>query len=147
GLANQDVPQDHVFFASLYRYAVKNNVKYVLSGGNIATESVFPASWHGDAMDKINLLAVQKEFGTRKLKTYEMISLWEYYVMFPFIHGLRTFRPLNYIPYDKSEAVAELSRTGWRPYGRKHGESRFTKLFQNYYLPKKFGYDKRRPHY
>jgi hypothetical protein len=51
------------------------------------------------------------------------------------------------MPYNKDKAVAELeAKLGWRSYGRKHGESIFTKLFQNYYLPKRFGYDKRRPH-
>ena len=30
-LANQDVPQDHAYFAALYHYAVKNKIKYVIS--------------------------------------------------------------------------------------------------------------------
>ena len=55
GVANQDVPQDHAFFSTLYHFAVKNNIRYVISGGNIATESVFPRSWHHSAMDAINL--------------------------------------------------------------------------------------------
>jgi hypothetical protein len=147
GLANQDVPQDHAFFASLYRFATQNGVKYVLSGGNFATESIFPQSWHGDAMDVINLRAVHRKYGKAKLRHYPTISFFEYYFWYPFVKGMRTMRPLNFMPYDKNEAAAELScKTGWRSYGRKHGESRFTKLFQNYYLPKKFGYDKRLPH-
>ena len=61
---------------------------------------------------------------------------------------MRTIRPLNYMPYDKAEALIELqTKVGYKPYPRKHGESLFTKLFQNYYLPKKFGMDKRRPHF
>lgn len=148
GLANQDVPQDHAFFASLYRYAVQNGVKYILSGGNIATESIFPQSWHGDAMDVINLRAVHRAYGKGRLRHYPTISFLEYYVWYPFVKGMRTVRPLNFMPYDKDEAIAELShKVGWRSYGRKHGESRFTKLFQNYYLPEKFGYDKRLPHF
>lgn len=146
GLSNQDVPQDHAFFANLYAYAVRHNIKYILSGGNIATEAIFPTSWHGDAMDSIGLKAVQRRFGTRKLKGYRTIGFLDYYVIYPFVRGLRTVRPLNLMPYDKEQAISTLSSIGWRPYGRKHGESRFTKLFQNYYLPKKFGYDKRRPH-
>lgn len=146
-LANQDVPQDHAFFANLYQFAVDNKVKYILSGGNIATESIFPTSWHGDAMDAINLKAVHRRFGTGKLKQYRTISLMDYYLIYPFVYGMRTVRPLNYMPYEKQQAITALQATGWRPYGRKHGESRFTKLFQNYYLPKKFGFDKRRPHY
>ena len=146
GLANQDVPQDHAFFANLYYYAVRNKIKYILGGGNIATEAIFPAAWHGSAMDGINLKAVQKRYGTRKLRNFRTISPLEYYLIYPFIYGLRTVRPLNYMPYNKEQAINVLSAIGWRPYGRKHGESRFTKIFQNYYLPEKFGYDKRRPH-
>ena len=147
GVANQDVPQDHAFFANLYEYATNNRVKYILSGGNIATESIFPASWHGDAMDAINLKAIYKLFGSRLLKRYRTISFLDYYFTYPFVHGMRTVRPLNFMPFSKEAAIAELETTGWRPYGRKHGESRFTKLFQNHYLPEKFGFDKRRPHY
>ncbi len=147
GLANQDVPQDHAFFASLYTFATQHGVRYILNGGNIATESIFPSSWHGDAMDAINLRAVHRRYGNAKLRHYPTISFFEYYVWYPFVKGMRTVRPLNFISYDKNKAVAELSsKVGWRSYGRKHGESRFTKLFQNYYLPKKFGYDKRIPH-
>lgn len=147
GIANQDVPQDHVFFASLYHFATRNGIQTILSGGNIATEGIFPKAWHGSAMDAINLRAIHRQFGERPLRTYTTVSFFEAYVWFPFIKRMRTVRPLNYMPYNKAQAVLELeSAIGWRSYGRKHGESLFTKLFQNYYLPVKFGYDKRLPH-
>lgn len=147
GIANQDVPQDHIFFASLYHFATKNGINYILSGGNLATEGVFPSSWHGSAMDAINLKAIHRQFGERPLRNYKTISFLDYYIWYPFVKKMRTVRPLNYMPYDKAEALEELKRTvGYKPYARKHGESLFTKLFQNYYLPKRFGYDKRRPH-
>lgn len=147
GIANQDVPQDHVFFASLYHYATRNGIRHILSGGNIATEGIFPKAWHGSAMDSINLKAIHRRYGERPLKTYSTISFFEGYVWYPFVKKMRTVRPLNYLPYNKDAAVRELeSSIGWRSYGRKHGESLFTKLFQNHYLPVKFGYDKRRPH-
>jgi len=147
GIANQDVPQDHIFFASLYHFATKNDIRYILSGGNLATEGIFPGAWHGSAMDAINLRAIHRRFGERPLKRYKTISFFDYYLWYPFVKKMRTVRPLNYMPYVKAEALAELERTvGYKPYPRKHGESLFTKLFQNYYLPTKFGYDKRRPH-
>ena len=147
GVANQDVPQDHIFFSSLYHFATKNGIRYILSGGNLATEGIFPDAWHGSAMDAINLRAIHKRFGERRLRHYKTISFFDYYLYFPFVKMLRTLRPLNYMPYVKDQALAELERTvGYKPYPRKHGESLFTKLFQNYYLPTKFGYDKRRPH-
>lgn len=147
GIANQDVVQDHAFFASLYHFAVKNNISYVISGGNIATESVFPKSWHHSAMDSINLKAIYKKFGRHKLRKYKVISFFQYYIYYPFIRKMKTVRPLNYMPYNKKEALQFLQKEiDYKDYGRKHGESRFTKFFQNHYLPEKFGYDKRRPH-
>ncbi|TXI72210.1 MAG: N-acetyl sugar amidotransferase [Dokdonella sp.] len=148
GISNQDVPQDHIFFASLYHFATRNRIRYILSGGNIATEGILPRSWHGSAMDAINLLAIHKQFGERRLRNYRTISFFDYYFWYPFVRQMRTLRPLNFMPYDRQSAIQELEQSiGWRSYGRKHGESQFTKLFQNYYLPQRFGYDKRRPHF
>ncbi len=148
GISNQDVPQDHAFFSSMYHFAMKNNIKYIFSGGNIATESVTPQSWHGSAMDAINLQAIHRRYGKQPLATYKTISFFQYYIYYPIVKGMRTILPLNYLHYDKETAISELQETiGWRAYGRKHGESLFTKLFQNYVLPRRFGYDKRRPHF
>lgn len=147
GIANQDVPQDHIFFASLYHFATRNGIRYILSGGNLATEGIFPKSWHGSAMDAINLKAIHKQYGVRSLHNYKTISFFDCYIWYPLVKKMRTVRPLNYMPYDKAHALEELKQTvGYKPYARKHGESLFTKLFQNYYLPNKFGYDKRKPH-
>ena len=147
GVSNQDVPQDHIFFSTLYHYATKNKIKYILSGGNIATESIFPGSWHGSAMDAINLKAIYKRFGSTKvLKNFKTISFFKYYIYFPFVYRMRVLRPLNFMPYNKRVSLLELEKIGYKKYDGKHGESIFTKFFQTYYLPKKFGYDKRRPH-
>lgn len=147
GISNQDVPQDHIFFSSLYHFAAKHRIRHILSGGNIATEAIFPHSWHGNAMDDVNLRAIHRKFGTRPLKKYRTISFWQYYFVYPFMKKMRTLRPLNYMPYDKSAALKLLVETvGYKPYARKHGESVFTRFFQNHYLPLRFGYDKRRPH-
>lgn len=147
GLANQDVPQDHAFFACLYHYASEYNVKYIISGSNVATEGVFPSGWLGDAMDAQCLKAVNLKFGGMKLKTYPLLSFFSYYIYYPFVKRMHTVKPLNYIVYNKKNAVAELEKTiGYKPYARKHGESTFTKFYQNYYLPTKYGLDKRRPH-
>ena len=147
GVANQDVPQDHAFFAALYKFASDNGVRTVLSGGNNATEGIFPTSWHGAAMDAINLKAIHERFGTQPLQDYPVVDFGKYYVWYPFIKRMSPVRLLNFIEYDKAKAMVELQeRVGWRTYERKHGESLFTRFFQNYYLPTRFGYDKRRPH-
>lgn len=129
GVANQDVVQDHAFFANLYHFAVDNNIRYVINGGNVATESTFPSTWHHAAMDEINLKAIQKKFGTKKLKNYKTISFFEYYFYFPIIKKMTPIRPLNFMPYSKEIALERLREIGYVSYDRKHGESRFTKFF------------------
>lgn len=148
GIANQDVTQDHAFFAALYHFAVKNNISYVISGGNIATESISAKAWEHPAMDATNLQAIHKKHGELPLKEYQTISFWKYYIYYPFIKKMKVIRPLNYLPYDKKDALKQLvEQVGYKEYGRKHGESRFTKFFQNHYLPVKFGIDKRKMHF
>lgn len=146
GVSNQDVVQDHAFFANLYHFAVDNNIRYVINGGNIATEAVFPSSWHHAAMDEISLKAIHKKYGKVPLKDYQTISFFEYYIYFPFVKKMAAVRPLNLMPYSKKIALERLQDIGYVSYERKHGESRFTKFFQNYYLPRKFNMDKRKPH-
>ena len=147
GVANQDVVQDHAFFASLYHFAVQHNIKYVISGFNISTESVLPKAWQHAAMDAINLKSIYRLFGKKKLLQYKTISFFEYFFYYPFIKGIEVVCPLNFMPYNKGESLKFLKeKINYKEYDRKHGESRFTKFFQNYYLPKKFNIDKRRPH-
>jgi len=147
GVSNQDVPQDHAFFANLYHFAIQNGIKYVLSGGNIATEGIWPSAWHHNAMDARNLKAIFSRFGEGKLREYQTVSFWQYYFYYPFLRKMKVARLLNYMPYNRDLAVETLQeKTGWRPYGYKHGESVFTRFFQNYYLIERFGYDKRKPH-
>jgi N-acetyl sugar amidotransferase len=147
GVSNQDVPQDHAFFANLYHYAIEHKIKYVLSGGNIATEAIFPKAWQHGAMDATNLKAIFDRFGKGQLQEYRTISFFQYYFEFPILRGMKVLRLLNFMPYNKASAIEMLQeKTGWRPYGYKHGESVFTRFYQNYYLVERFGYDKRKPH-
>jgi N-acetyl sugar amidotransferase len=147
GISNQDVPQDHAIFSTLYRYAKKYNIKFVLNGGNSATEGIFPLNWHSAAMDSINLKNIYQSVNKSKLKNYPTTTFTRYYFYYPFIKRLKSIRLLNLIDYNKKSAIMELqSKTGWKPYPQKHGESNFTKFFQNYYLISRFGIDKRRAH-
>ncbi|AVA13627.1 N-acetyl sugar amidotransferase [Sphingopyxis sp. MG] len=145
GVTNQDVPQDHVFMATLFHYAKKFGIKSIISGHNFATESV-PIPWQHNAMDRINLRAIHRAYGHRPLKGYRTVSFLDFYLLIPLLHRIKFYRPLNLIPYNKDEAIAALETVGWKRYARKHGESEFTKFFQDYYLPVKFGIDKRRTH-
>ena len=146
-VANQDTPQDHAFFAGLYTCAVENNIKYVLNGSNFATESILPTAWGYNAMDSRQLCDIYKKNSSGTLKDFPSISLFKRYIYYPYIKGMKVVTPLNYMYYNKNNAIAVLKdQCGWKSYGDKHHESRFTKFFQSYYLPTKFGYDKRRAH-
>ncbi|OYQ39023.1 ExsB family protein [Rhodoferax sp. TH121] len=145
GLANQDVPQDHAFFAALYSNAQSYGLRYVLSGGNIATESVMPEEWAYNAMDLRHLEAIHQRFGSGPLKTFPRVGFFRYYFWNRYVKRMRVVRPLNFMPYVKDEAIALLERElDFQYYGGKHFESRFTKWQQLYYRPRKFGYDERR---
>jgi len=146
-LANCDIPQDHAFLAVLHHMAASHGIRNIVSGGNLSTESILPTSWGYNAADLRHLMGVQKRFGTLKLKNYPTLSLFQRYIYYPFLKGMRTVRMLNYLPYEKEKAKALIqSELAWRNYGGKHYESIFTRFFQAYYLPVKFGYDKRRAH-
>lgn len=146
-LANCDIPTDHGFLAVLYHTAAKYGVKTFISGGNIATESILPQAWGYNAGDRRHLRAVHRRFGRVPLKTYPTLSFFDRYFWFPAIKGFREVRLLNYLDYNKEAAKALITRElGWRDYGGKHYESIFTRFFQAYYLPRKFGFDKRKAH-
>lgn len=145
GIANQDIPQDHVFFAYLYKLALKENIRYFISGGNYATESILPNGWGNDAMDEVFIKDVFKKHGSGELKGYEFITFYDYWIKFR-LKKFKQLRPLNFITYNKEKAIKELEKIGWQYYGFKHGESFFTKFFQNYILPRRYGYDKRKAH-
>lgn len=147
-VANADTPTDHAFSWVAYTQAQKYGIKYILSGANYATESVLPTSWGYSASDAKHLRAIQKRFGTAKLKTYPVMGHVKRTYWYPFVRRIQTIPFLNYMPYfydDAKRAITE--ELGWRDYGGKHYESVFTRYFQGYYLPKKFGFDKRLAHY
>lgn len=146
-VANQDVPQDYAFFSFLYKYAVKNKVKYVVTGSNLSSESILPESWGYKANDTIHLKSIHKKFGKMQLKSYPLMSYFKNKIYWRYIKKMQVVKPLNFIDYDKNKAITFLEENyGWRYYGGKHHESRWTKFFQAYYLPEKFGYDKRKAH-
>lgn len=146
-LPDQDIPQDHAIFSALYDFADKNNIKYVFNGYNFATESILPSSWGHQAMDYRHLRAIHNKFGEKKLKEYPHLNFFQRYIYFTLIKKMVIINPLNYINYRKDDAIELMkNELGWQYYGGKHFESRFTKFFQSYYLPRKFNYDKRKAH-
>ena len=146
GVENCDIPTDHAFPAVALRSAVKYNAKFILSGSNLATESVLPRAWGHNSADLRYLRAIQRRHGTVRLRSYPTLGIVKREIWYRYLRGVRTVKPLNFLPYDKASAKAEISQLGWRDYGGKHHESIFTRFFQGYYLPVRFGYDKRLAH-
>ena len=147
GVPNCDIPQDHAFVAVLYKTAVKHGISSVISGHNLATESILPEAWGYTSIDRKHIRAIHSQFGKGSLASYPSYSLMQYTFWWPYVRHMKIFPILNYLDYRKAEAKQFLmEHFDWRDYGGKHYESRLTKFFQSYYLPTKFGYDKRRAH-
>ena len=145
-LPNCEIPTDHGIFALLWSIASKERIRYILTGSNLATESIMPAAWSYFDQDLRHLRAVHAAFGHVPIRTLPTISATEY-LHGAFILGTRQIRFLDYVNYNRSEATKNLiADVGWTDYGSKHFESIWTRFFQGYYLPNKFGFDKRRAH-
>lgn len=149
-IADQDGPQDIAFFSALYSFARKNRIKYILTGGNYSTECCRePEEWGAyPGIDKILIDDIYSRFGRRQLKTFPIVDILTYKVLYQRFLGMTVFRPLNFVPYVKAQAEVELAtRFGWQKFQHKHHESRFTRFFEDFWLPRKFGYEKRRAHF
>jgi len=144
-----DTPQDHAFFAGLYRFAASRGFRYIITGANYSTECVRePLEWHYHASDLRQLKDIHRKFGSRPLATFPMADIFTYKLYYRYVKGVRVVKPLNHVPYVKEKAMEELAdRFGWQRYPHKHYESRFTRFYEGYWLPTKFGYDKRRAHF
>lgn len=145
---NIDIPQDHAFVAAIFKTAQKYKIRYLMSGYNYQTENVFPKAWEHRFKDLAHLKDIHKKYGTIPLKQYPTFNFFQFNYYYPYINRIRDIRQLNYIDYKKDEAISLLkNQFGWRDYGAKHHESRFTRFYEAYFLPRKFGWDKRITHY
>lgn len=147
---DQDIPQDTAFFSGLYKFAKANKIKYVLTGGNYSTECCRePEEWGAyPGIDTTLINDIHGKFGKRKLKTFPLVDVLSYKIYYRYVLGMQVVRPLNHVPYVKHEAEATLERLfGWKRFQHKHHESRFTRFYEDYWMPRKFGYEKRRAHF
>lgn len=148
GVVDMDVPTDHALIGSLYQVAADKNVPFIVTGHNFETECVIPDSWITDKMDSRNLLDIYKQFGDGSpLTSFPLQTLWRKFVNYN-IKKIEMIFILNYLDYDKEKASEEMKKLyGWERVRVKHGESIWTRFYQCYILPKKFGIDKRRAHF
>jgi N-acetyl sugar amidotransferase len=146
GVPHLDIPQDHAFVATLYNFASKYKIKYILNGGNISTECVrnpMEFLYYGTDMSQIN--HIRKLFSKNPMLTYPFSSVLRHKFYLRFIRGIQVVKMLNYRPYIKEDALKLLENEyDWKPYPQKHFESRFTKFYEGYWLPQRFGFDTRR---
>jgi N-acetyl sugar amidotransferase len=146
GVPHIDLPQDHAFMATLFNFASRHQIKHILSGGNLSTECIRnPLEFFYYGTDLRHIKDIHTRFGRRRLDTFPLSGVLRHRVFLRYLKGIRMVTPLDYLPYVKNDAVNELERTyGWQRLPQKHFESRFTKFYESYWLPTKFGFDTRR---
>ncbi|AWI98237.1 N-acetyl sugar amidotransferase [Escherichia coli] len=150
GIPDQDLVQDAAFFSSLYKFARKHKIKHVITGSNFSTECCRePEEWGGYlGIDTMLFNDIHRQFGTRPLNSFPLVDILIYKVFYQKILGMKVHHPLNLVPFTKKDAENELSeKFGWQPFQHKHHESRFTRFYEDYWLPRRFGYEKRRAHF
>jgi N-acetyl sugar amidotransferase len=143
---NVEMVTDHAINATLFRLASKVGIQSILSGSNVTSEAFGPTNAGLDNKDWTHIKAIQRRYGRVPVRTFPHLSAARFAYLI-LVRRVRFIPILNYLEYNRDAAKTELAATcGWRDYGRKHGESRFTRFFQEHYLPIKFGVDKRRAH-
>ena len=149
GHAGLDAPQDHAFIAQVDKFSEKLGVKYILNGYNICTEIIAnPASWNkgaGPTADKTYIKDVLKKHGGYKTKSFVYTTGFRHKFWLPYVKGVKTVTPLNYVPFTKQGMIDTLVQEyGYEPYKQKHFEDLLTKFLEGWWLPKRFGYDIRK---
>lgn len=144
---NIAIPQDNVIFSYLYREAHKTGVKIFLSGGNFALENILEQGNTHGAFDVVNIKDIHRKYGTIPINDIPLLSLFKKGITSKYFLKTQTYQPLDYINYNRISAIQELSNfCGFEYYGSKHLENHLTEFAQLYWLPKKYGVDKRKSH-
>jgi N-acetyl sugar amidotransferase len=138
---------DNAMFALNYQQAARFGLRHILSGSNLSTEGLtMPKEWNHFKYDVRNIRDIHRRFGSVPIATHPLISTLRR-AWYEVVRGIRWIAFLDYFPYRKQEALEVLQKeAGYKPYPYKHYESVFTRFYQAYILPRKFGYDKRRVH-
>ena len=150
GIADQDLVQDAAFFGGLYKFARQHRIKHIITGSNFSTECCRePEEWGGYLGIDTRLFGdIWRKFGTGKLKTFPIVDTFIAKIWYQRILKMKVHYPLNFVVYDKVQAEEELNnKFGWNKFQHKHHESRFTRFYEDYWLSRRFGFDKRRAHF
>jgi N-acetyl sugar amidotransferase len=143
---DSEIPSDHAIVSILYKMALKEGVKYIIGGTNITSESILPKAWSQGHADWKYIKNIQKRFGSKPIISFPHRSFCAI-LYYRWIRRIKWIELLNYLDYDKEKAKTVIAKElGWRNYGHKHAESNYTRFFQEFILPTKFGFDKRKAH-
>lgn len=144
---DSEIPSDHAIVTTLFKQCIKNKVRWIMDGSNVVTEIMSPATWSHGHGDWTYIKSINDQFGERPLKTYPHYTYYDLTFWYRTWYKIERFPILNFIEFNKLEAMETLKRElNWTPYGGKHYESIYTRYYQGYILPTKFGFDKRRSH-
>lgn len=151
GVPDQDLVQDAAFFSGLYKFARKYKIKHIITGSNFSTECCRePEEWGGYlGIDKTLFGDIWVKCGDGQPNDeFPLVDILVYKLWYQKVLGMKVHHPLNLVPYVKKDAEDELERRfGWQRFQHKHHESRFTRFYEDYWLPRRFGYEKRRAHF
>ncbi len=139
--ADVEIPTDHAIFLSLYKFSKLYKVP-VVTGVNSRYESHHPLQWSQGHLDGKYINSVYRRKYSRNLKSFSTGNFWFYWRW----NSVSVINVLDYMEYDKIEALRIIKKLGWLEYGGKHEESTFTKWFQQIYLIDILNIDKRRMH-
>jgi N-acetyl sugar amidotransferase len=144
GTPDLEIPTDHAILALLNKTAHERGIRTVIWGFNVRTETHVPAAWSQGHSDWRYIREIHRRFGRVPMKTFPHLTIWSYLGWHQRGEQLNI---LNYVDYVKKDAMKVLERElGWRYYGGKHYESLYTRFYQGYFLPRRFGFDKRKAH-
>lgn len=150
GIPDQDLVQDAAFFSGIYKFARKYKLKHIMTGSNFSTECCRePEEWGGYlGIDKTLFGDIWQKCGDGRPNDFPLVDILVYKLWYQKVQGLQMHHPLNLVPYVKKDAEDELERLfGWQRFQHKHHESRFTRFYEDYWLPLRFGFEKRRAHF
>jgi len=151
GIPDQDLVQDAAFFSGLYKFSRKYKIKHIITGANFSTECCRePEEWGGYlGIDKMLFGDIWRQCGDGSSNNeFPLVDIFIYKLWYQKVLGMKVHHPLNLVPYVKKDAEDKLEKKfGWQRFQHKHHESRFTRFYEDYWLSRRFGFEKRRAHF
>jgi N-acetyl sugar amidotransferase len=150
GIPDQDLVQDAAFFSGIYKFARLHGIKHIITGSNFSTECCRePEEWGGYlGIDKTLFGDIWSKCGDGRPNDFPLVDILVYKLLYQKLMGMKMHHPLNLVRFSKKNAEDDLEqRFGWQRFKHKHHESRFTRFYEDYWLPRRFGFEKRRAHF